>query len=214
MAAQEIGERQLLAITALVFAVVLLVVGTFIFLSYRQYSKLEKERQAFRQEIAGYDVIRARGPAAEKKLEESQADLRECEEYLPAEENVQQMLKSINDNCLESALESVNLKQDMVATPKAFGAVKKQLYETIRYRCEFRGNFHQLARFIGRVENWKHFKRFANIQSFNMQAANRGLTRDDNSQRHKITMTLEVYRYSEPPKPAGTAVGAPTAGTR
>jgi Tfp pilus assembly protein PilO len=200
MAAREIGERQLLAITALVFAVVLVVVGTFIFLGYRQYSGLVVKREALRKEIQGHDEVIARGPKAVKDLEDSKAMFQECKEYLPADENVQQMLKSISDMCLESALDSVDIKWDSSARPAALGAAK-QPYEAIRYKCEFRGSYHQLARFVSKIEDWKHFKRFASIQTFSLEAADRGLLRDSGKQRHKALLTLEVYRYNEPVKP-------------
>jgi Tfp pilus assembly protein PilO len=198
MAAREIGERQLLAITAVGFAVLLLVIGTFIVLGYRQYSGLEKKRETLRKDIQGYELVIARGPIVDKELEDSKAKFQECKEYLPSDENVQQMLRSMADICVASALESVDVKRDTALRPAALGA--RPPYEVIRYRCEFRGSFHQLAGFISQVENWREFKRFASIQSFSLEAANRGLVRDNGKQQHKATLTLEFYRYNEPPK--------------
>lgn len=206
MAAKEIGERQLLAITVVVFAVVLLVISTFVVLSYRRYSKLENDRAALRREIGQYDLVIAEGAAVEKELEESKTKFQECKEYLPSDENVQQLLKAVSEMCLESALESVNVSRDVAGPGPALGA--KPPYEAVRYRYEFRGSFHQLSRFVSRVENWKHFRRFASIKAFNLEAADRGMTRDSGKQRHKATLTLEVYRYNEPPKPAGAPGGA------
>jgi Tfp pilus assembly protein PilO len=94
--------------------------------------------------------------------------------------------------------------------------VAKPQYDTVRYRAEFRGSFHQMARFISQIENWKQFKRFVNISAYSVEATSKGTAFDDNKQRHVIKMTLELYRYQEPaaapatPGPAAPAKPAPT----
>ena len=210
MAAKEMGEKQIFAITIVLFVAALLVVTTFIFLSYRRMDKLNAETRQLARQYADYKVIADRQPKAEQDLRDCKARLEDCKQYLPNEENVQRMLDDLTKSCQSSDLESVEIKMDTApVTALRPGAVKPQ-YETIRYRAEFRGTFHQMAHFISQVENWKQFKRFVNISAYSVEAAAKGTTFDNSRQKHKIKMTLELYKYQEPAAaPALTGPGAP-----
>lgn len=225
-AAKERGEKQLMGITLVVVGVGLLVVGTLLFVNYRQWSGLRAQTRKYKDDVAkpdpvtgkvigGYKYeIEVRGPEIEKELKASDARFEACRGYLPTDEDINRLLDDFAEKCVESGLKPVDIQKETITAGRAplpgAQAVARPEYQTIRYKGEFRGSFHQLINFVGEVENWKRFRRFVSITGFSVEAANKGLTFDDKQQMHKIGMIFDLYKYQEPPAlpaipPAGAA---------
>jgi len=210
--ANEMGEKQLFGITVAVAAVVLIFVGVLNFLSYRKYSSLQQEIEKFKKEIKAHDIVIGTRKRVKRDLEDATARFDAVKQYLPSDKEVRQLIGNFSKKCIESGLKNRKLKWVTVAgAARRPGARQKKDYESIKYECEFLGTFHSLAKFVSKVEDWKHFKRFVSITKFKMTAAQKGLAFDTGVQNHEIKMTLELYKY-QAAKPAG-GVTKPAAGT-
>ncbi len=202
MPGKETGEKQLFTITIIIVVVVLLAVGVIAFLSYRKYSGLTAKTEESRKAIKKYDDIIKDEKDLTKKIEDSEARFGRVEQYLPDEREVAKLINAFTSKCIEARLKIAKLEKARATTALRRGQVAVQRdIEKINYDCKFKGTFHALAGFISKIEDWEHFKRFVSITKFNMKAADDGLAFDDGKQLHEITMTLELYKYKEPPKP-------------
>jgi Tfp pilus assembly protein PilO len=203
------GEKQIFGITVGAFAAVVLVVGVLIYFSYSRLND-------FNDKAAKYEAQRRDAQATADKLDSKRKEKKDieervadCNQYLPKDDDIERTLLSLSGKCSDAGLRSSTLKIETAQAQYRPGLAKLP-YESIRYRGDFEGSFHQLAKFVSAVENWKTFKRFVSITTFGMEADAKGLGFDDGSQKHKIKMTLELYKYPEP-TPAAEA-GVPGAG--
>jgi Tfp pilus assembly protein PilO len=211
VAAKETGEKQIFGITIGIFALVLVVVGLLVFLSARKLNEHNNNAEKYEAERKKAAEIAEQEKAVLQKKRDTEARAKECSQYLPKDDDVERTLLSLNDKCNEANLSSTTLKLDSSATQGRPGQVRAA-HETIRYKGEFEGSFHQIAKFVSAVENWKTFNRFLSIAAFSMEADERGMTFDDGHQKHKVKMTLELYKYREPVAAAsGPAKGTPPA---
>jgi Tfp pilus assembly protein PilO len=208
VAAKEMGEKQIFGITIGAFAAVLLILGTLVYFSSSKLSTLNRDTDKFEAQRKEAQLVADTLEKRKKEKKETEERVAECSQYLPKEDEIERTLLSMSGTCTEAQLESTTLKIDTSATATRAGGPKIP-YDTIRYRGEFEGTFHQLAKFVSAIENWKTFKRFVNITAFSMEASAKGLGFDDGTQKHKIKMTLELYKYPEPaPTPAPGGPGA------
>ena len=217
MAAKEMGEKQIFGITVGVFAAILLVVGTLIYLSFSSLSRINTDSRNFERQEKDARKIADRKTEVTRTRNEIKDRVDDCLQYLPKADEVQRMLENLSAKSTDAGLGSTTIKIDVAPNLARPGATKP-VYETIRYKCEFLGSFHQLAKFVSGMENWKTFKRFVNITAFAMEADSKGLVFDDGAQKHLIKMTLELYKYPEPVAAPGMGVpgavpGAPAPGT-
>jgi Tfp pilus assembly protein PilO len=206
VAAKEMGEKQIFIVTIVVFAAVLLVVGVLVYFSCDRLGKLNKDAEKYDAQRKEAQLVADTLEARKREKKETEERVAECNQYLPKDDEIERTLLSLSGKCNDAGLDSTTLKIDSASIVARPGQAKVP-YDTIRYKGEFEGNFHQLAKFVSAVENWKTFKRFVNITAFSMEAGAKGLAFDDGNQKHKIKMTFELYKYPEP-APA-TAPGGP-----
>lgn len=218
--AREKSERQVFAITVAVIGAGILAIGALTLLSYNQLRKLDDEAASLRTQISQHRQVSARREAVEEEKAACEARFEDARKYLPSEKEVDLLLKDLDRVCKESRLRTHEIKQERSAEPPGRRGAKPSQYEAIGYKGDFRGSFHDLARFVSRVEDWTLFNRFVNIVSFEMKAAEKGLCSDKDSpehpagskQEHTVKMTLEFYKYQPPAAgPATGVAGAPGA---
>jgi len=212
VAVKESGEKQIFGITIGIFALVVVVVGVFIFFSVRRLGQIRAETEKYEAARKASQVVADKKKDKEREKKETEARTADCNEYLPKDDDVERTLLSLSGRSKDAGLDSTSLKKEVQSTAGRPGQ-NKTSYETIRYKGDFEGTFHQLARFVGSVENWETSRRFVNITAFAMDSDSKGMAYDDGVQKHKIRMTLELYKYQYQEKaatPAGPATpGAP-----
>lgn len=212
MASRELGEKQVFAITVVIVGAVLAGVSVLAFLSYSSYSALVREKAEFDEKIEAHRVVMATREKIEAQIEASETNFSNVKQYLPTDGEVAQLLKALTDKCIEAKLVVARLQQTVQQAQRVKGQAQKTDAEKIIYKGEFSGSFHSAARFVGMVEDWVSFRRFVSITDLKIDAAQQGLVYDQGNQPHKITMTLEFYKYQEPQaKPTPPAKGGAAA---
>ena len=200
--AKELGEKQLFIVTIVVFAVVLVGLGVFSYMSYRKYDTLTATNAQLDKEIDEFQKVIDKEPDLEKELKQSEDRFTAVQEYLPKDKDVRRLLDDFAQKCRDANLENLKMAPEVNRTAARGKKAGAGDYETLRYKCEFGGSLHSLAKFVSLVENWKDFKRFVNITEFEIVAQSGGMAFDNDLQKHSIKLTLDLYKYNEPQKAA------------
>jgi Tfp pilus assembly protein PilO len=210
VAGREMGERQLFGVTVVLVGLVLVVVGVFTFLSYRKFSKLTEDIRTLNRKIEEHGRVVDKREDVENAVAAMQSRFDNVKKYLPENREIDRLLDTFANKCIEARLEMSKLEKGRATTSRRRGkAAASRDVEKIQFRGDFKGSFHSLAKFVSMVEDWEHFNRFVSITTFRVAAADKGVAFDTGAQMHSISMTLELYKYEEPTttpapkKPAG-----------
>jgi Tfp pilus assembly protein PilO len=196
------GEKQVFVITIVVVSIVLVIVGTFTYLSYQNYCRLTDDKRKLDLKIDDHDQVIAQKPVKEAELNASRARFENVKRYLPDTRAVDTLLDAFSTKCIESKLKLHKLERvtRVSATRRPRGP--RQDVAKIEFKGEFKGSFHSLAKFVSMVEDWEHFKRFVSITEFKMKAGEKGMAFDTGTQMHTVAMTFQLYKYEEPKRAA------------
>jgi Tfp pilus assembly protein PilO len=201
------GEKQVFVVTIVVVSIVLVIVGTFTYLSYKNYCGLTDKKKVLDKKIDEHDLVIAEKPTKEAELNASRARFENVKRYLPDTKAVDTLLDAFSTKCIESKLKLHRLERVTQIATRRPGQGVKQDVEEIQFKGEFRGSYHSLAKFVSMVEDWEHFKRFVSITEFRMKAGEKGLAFDTGTQMHTVAMTFRLYKYEEPKRTTMVSAG-------
>jgi hypothetical protein len=109
-------------------------------------------------------------------------------EILSDEKDITDLVRTLNKFSQEAGFNFSSIKDGTRVTKK-----NKEDFERVSYTLAFEVEAFQLLKFFNLIEG---HKRFMNITSFKLQAANRTEYTKDTPPRHRVTVDLETYVYA------------------
>jgi Tfp pilus assembly protein PilO len=190
-----------------VVALLLVVVGVFTFLAWRERGRLVDEDTQLERKIKEHERVISREENLKARMDGMKLRFANVRQYLPDEKEVDKLINAFSDKCIEAKLEVVKLSKTRAQSSRrrgrGRGGAGTQQVEKLQYQGKFTGTFHSMAKFVSMVEDWEHFKRFVSITDLKTKAAKDGMVFDSGAQQHDMTMTFELYMYKQPDRAAG-----------
>ena len=167
---------------------ILLIVGVFIFFSYRpkikviaqlksDYSKLEKQLNTAKRNARELKTYEARYKAAQKQLKIARR-------ALPKSREIPSLLASISESGQEAGM------QFLLFQPRSEN--KKEFYSEIPVSIKIRGNYHNIVTFFDKIAT---LPRIVNVRNINLGIPKKG-------SRLNASCTAVTYKFVEAkPKP-------------
>ena len=174
--------------------VAVIIFGLFFMFYYKpkneELGTIKTEREQLEQEVLRLKQKQNEIAEIEKELESMGVQLRELETIIPAREEIDVILRRIQQLAFDSRINIVNF------VPKAL--VTKEFYAEKPITIEITGSYHNLATFFNRLGN---FSRLFNIENFNIKA----LRNQSDASTISATTTAKTYIFVEPePEPANS----------
>lgn len=172
--------------------VAVIIFGLFFMFYYKpkneELSNIKAEREQTEQEVRRLKLKQKEIAEIEAELEKMGVQLRELETIIPAREEIDVILRRIQQLAFDSRINITNF------VPQAL--VNKEFYAEKPITIELTGNYHNLATFFNRLGN---FSRLFNIENFNIKA----LRNQSDASTVSATTLAKTYIFVEPePEPA------------
>jgi Tfp pilus assembly protein PilO len=174
--------------------VAVIIFGLFFLFYYKpkneEFDNIKAEREQTEQEVVHLKQKQKEITEIEKELENMGTQLRELETIIPAREEIDVILRKIQQLAFDSRINIVNF------VPKAL--ITKEFYAEKPITIEMTGSYHNLATFFSRLSN---FSRLFNIENFNIKA----LRNQSEGSTITATATAKTYIFVEPePEPVNS----------
>lgn len=173
-----VTPRDWMAVVGIVGLSAAIGAGFYFFVHQKQIEKTAQIEIADAQVMKDLDQARRYDAEIEKlriKTEKIDALVKEFEERLPSRREIPILLKEFERMAAEE-----DIDVELTALPRSVDERK----ETIPYGIVARGNFHQIASFINRLER---FKRYLKISDLSIGPSKKGRT--------TAKFTLNTYRF-------------------
>ena len=171
MAIPEAAERKAFALTIVGMSLLCAGLGTAAYFGYSRTQKMRAENAVLTQDVRDLKGKSDLLPVKRQKLEKAEGEKNKYEELLPTgKEQIEDLFDRLSTVATDTALEVV--KNARVNEQAVFGGrqPEQKPYKEIAFTFEFRGTFHELARFISLIENYKTLKRFIAVSNLKIKA--------------------------------------------
>lgn len=138
----------------IVTVVLVALIGVGFFFTYQEYNSLTAEFSEKTEKMASLTKTFADLKQKEALMEENKAQAEMFEKFLPSEEDVPAMLKTIAERATNNDL---LLDYARVDNPKKTTSKEKALYETWVFSLKMIGQYKNIITFVNDVENLDRF---------------------------------------------------------
>lgn len=194
MPLSEWSEKQFLMLTAGIVGGVLVIGAGVLFYVYSTYNGLLQNIEKTDREVRSLEKEGKRLNDVKKELEEASAQYREILDKVPPEQ-MDKFLAQLNEQSRNAHLSVAGMEP--LPDPSTRGKKAKiPTYQPIRVKLTCKGGFHDLGRFINRVE--QRMERLVNVASFTIGAYKDGLM--PGSRSLDVELIIETYKYNDKKK--------------
>jgi hypothetical protein len=195
----KLTEKQKLILTIIIpacFAVILVVVGFFIF--YKKTSSFKNQiTDTEKKTKDAEDKLVKMGELGEKliKLRKESA---EFETLLPTKEEAayENFIDTLTKFCLEADVQLMNATYEQTKEKGPPGAPPKTPFENISYKLSVQGDFFHAIYFVYLLES---YQRFIKVNKFALKPlTTSGAEKDTQLLTYNMDLTLTTYVYTQP----------------
>ena len=200
----DTGEKQLMLITVGILAVVVIGLGTGLFLGWTRLNALQAKSRDLEKDLT---QTRTRADKVEE-LEEDKRRLKRGEaqinELLPRENELSELFNGVAERYKRTGLAFEGVAKDEEIIP-GDGGKREDFIKRIAYTYKLKGGYHQIGKFVNEVEEF--MSRYLEIDEIQIDSAADGLVPGVKGEAgHEVRVRLITYRYREPeaaPPPGG-----------
>lgn len=188
----EIDKTQLNKLFIIIIFLLALILGSFLGVFRPQLKKIRDYRQradSIEEKIAAAKAKIARKPKLLAEIEEIKEILAQYEKKLPREKDIPVLLEELTEIVELAEIEFVSIRpKETSPIEELVGKKEEGLYLRLPIEIKMRCSFHDLEKFLFRLENTRRFVKVVDIEIKGSADEEKG---------HEVGLTIEVYMYQE-----------------